>query len=480
MEITNEEILRVITELRNNDESPCIEAKENELEVEKFGKTISAISNSCLLENREYGYIIFGVKDKTWEIVGTNKKLSQYKVGNQDVFLYFSTLLTSGIDLKFFDNVEVENKIISVVKISSATHTPVSYKKEIYIRIGSHVKMAKDYPEKLRLLWSKTTGFNYEENIVRESTSKDEVLSLLDYKNYYLLKNLKVPETEEEILLSFEKEGMIVKNGDSYSIKALGALLFANDLKEFKLERKGIRIIVYSGKTKSKIIKQFTKTRGYAVGFKDLIKTIEAELPVEERFYDGIRETYEFYPKEIIRELVANAVIHQDLNITGFETRIELYEDRVEITNPGKALIDIWEFYNCNRSRNEKLAYFMREIGVCEELGSGVDRIVEISEQENRFTPKYLTNNENVNVKLFKEKSFSQMTDEDKINILYYHCCYKYSCEDYMNNASLRARFLLDDSKTSIDKISRLINKVKKLSLIKQGPAKTYIPFWAE
>ncbi len=45
MEITKEEILRLITELRNNDESPCIEAKENELEVEKFGKTISAISN---------------------------------------------------------------------------------------------------------------------------------------------------------------------------------------------------------------------------------------------------------------------------------------------------------------------------------------------------------------------------------------------------------------------------------------------------
>ena len=72
------------------------------------------------------------------------------------------------------------------------------------------------------------------------------------------------------------------------------------------------------------------------------------------------------------------------------------------------------------------------------------------------------------------------MTDDDKMNILYYHCGYKDSCEDYMNNASLRARFLLDDSKTSIDKISRLINKVKKLSLIKQGPAKTYIPFWAE
>lgn len=481
MGVTINEIEKIILELRKNGESSCVEAKETQLEKDKMGQTISAIANSCLLEGREFGYIIFGIKDKTWEIVGTPKRLSEYKVGNQEINLYILTQLSPGIEFEMIDDIIFEDKELSIIKISSSTHTPVAFKKELYLRIGSNVKAAKEFPEKLKILWGKSTGFDYEQSIVKEGLNEANVLNLLDYKNYYLIKNWHKAKTLDEIIFNLVKEGLIIKSNSGYSIKALGALLLANNLKDFNLERKGVRVIVYSGKTKSKIMKQLTGTRGYAVGFTNLIKTIERELPVEERFdSDGIRRTYEFYPKEIIRELVVNAIIHQDLNIKGFETRIEIYEDRIEITNPGKSLIDIWQFYNCNRSRNEKLAYFMREVGICEELGSGIDRIVEISEKENRFTPKYLTTDDAVNVKLFKEKDFNQMTDDDKMNILYYHCCYKYSSEDYMNNTSLRARFLLDNTKTSIDKISRLINKAKKLVLIKQGPSKSYIPFWAE
>lgn len=397
------------------------------------------------------------------------------------MLLYLSTLLSPRIDLKMADDIIIEGKNVSVIKIPAATHTPVSYKKEIYIRVGSNIKEGKEFPEKLKILWGKTTGFNYEQTIVKEEVTGDQVLEYLDYESYYQIKNWDIPKFSEEIIDDFQREGFIVKNDKFYNIKALGALLLANNLQDFELERKGIRVIVYSGKTKSKIQKQINGKKGYAVGFTNLIKSIEKELPIEERINDvGIRKVYEFYPKEIIRELVANAIIHQDLNVKGFETRIEIYEDRVEITNPGKALIDIWQFYNCNRSRNEKLAYFMREAGICEELGSGVDRIVEISERENRFTPKYITTEEHVNVKLFKEKDFNQMKDDDKMNILYYHCCYRYSSEDYMSNASLRTRFLLDNSKTSIDKITRLISKAKANNLIKPGPNKTYIPFWAE
>ncbi|MFR3298609.1 MAG: hypothetical protein ACLTQH_01885 [Fusobacterium sp.] len=50
---------------------------------------MSAISNS-LLENREYGYIIFGVKDKTWEIVGTNKNYLNIKL---EIKMYFYIFL---------------------------------------------------------------------------------------------------------------------------------------------------------------------------------------------------------------------------------------------------------------------------------------------------------------------------------------------------------------------------------------------------
>jgi len=154
-------------------------------------------------------------------------------------------------------------------------------------------------------------------------------------------------------------------------------------------------------------------------------------------------EVFEFYPQAIIRELIANAIIHQDLSMTGSEIKIEVYDNRVEITNPGKSVIDLWRFYDCNKSRNEKLAYYMRQLKLCEELGSGIDRIVEISELNNLFTPKFIITNEYVNAKLFREKKFEQMVEEDKINILYYHCCFRYSIEDYMTNSSLRNRFLL-------------------------------------
>lgn len=254
MDITIEEIESVIRDLKNRDaESPCIEVKETQLEKDKLGETISAISNSCLLEDREYGYIIFGVKDNTWEIVGTDKKLLNYKVGNQDIVLYLSTLLNPSIEFKMVDDIIIKEKKLSVIKIHTATHTPVSFKKEIYIRIGSNVKLAKEFPEKLKILWNKTTGFDYEQTIVKENITDEEVLGLLDYKNYYVIKKLIEPKSKEEIIMDLIKDGLIIKYEDRYKIKALGALLLANNLQDFNLERKGIRVIVYNGKTKSKI-----------------------------------------------------------------------------------------------------------------------------------------------------------------------------------------------------------------------------------
>lgn len=72
------------------------------------------------------------------------------------------------------------------------------------------------------------------------------------------------------------------------------------------------------------------------------------------------------------------------------------------------------------------------------------------------------------------------MADDDKLNILFYHCCFKYSIEEYMTNSSLRSRFGLDNSKSSTDKITNLIKKAKNFGIIKSGPSKSYIPFWAE
>ena len=141
MSLNINEVENIIEYLKqNNSETTWIEVKENKIEVDKLGETISAIANSCLLDDKDYGYIIIGIKDKTWEILGTSNRLSEYHLkGGQEVKLYISTMLLPRINFEFIDDYIIDNKKISVIKIPSATHTPIIYKNEIYLRIGSQI-----------------------------------------------------------------------------------------------------------------------------------------------------------------------------------------------------------------------------------------------------------------------------------------------------------------------------------------------------
>ncbi len=83
------------------------------------------------------------------------------------------------------------------------------------------------------------------------------------------------------------------------------------------------------------------------------------------------------YPELAIRELVANALIHQDFFISGAGPMVEIFENRIEITNPGSPLVSTARFIDTPpRSRNETLASMMRRFGICEERGSGIDKVI--------------------------------------------------------------------------------------------------------
>ena len=143
-----------------------------------------------------------------------------------------------------------------------------------------------------------------------------------------------------------------------------------------------------------------------------------------------------------MRELVANALIHQDFTITGTGPMVEIFEDRIEITNPGAPLVDIQRFVDTPpRSRNESLASFMRRIGICEERGSGIDKVVFEVELYRLPAPLFEAPGGFTRTVLFAHKALADMDTAERVQACYLHACLKHVTRDFLTNASLRERF---------------------------------------
>lgn len=279
---------------------------------------------------------------------------------------------------------------------------------------------------------------------------------------------------------------MIIKNDSSWAIKNLGAVLFARNLSAFKnLKRKAIRVIIYKGKSRVDAIKEQEGTRGYATAFEGLVKYIMDQLPTNEVIEKALRQQVKIYPEKAIREFVANALIHQDFSITGTGVMIEIFSDRIEITNPGIPLVDTNRFIDtAPKSRNESLASLMRRLNICEERGSGIDRAVEAIELYQLPAPKFLKGEDYTRVIMYALVPLGEMDKEDRIRACYQHTCLHYVSNQVVNNQSIRKRFNI--SKNNVSYASKILTEAMESGLIKPSDPDnaskkyaTYIPFWA-
>mgnify|MGYP006888937971 CR=1 FL=1 len=115
----------------------------------------------------------------------------------------------------------------------------------------------------------------------------------------------------------------------------MGAILFANRLGDFEasLARKGVRFVAYDGVNRAApVTHRHDGQKGYATGFEGLVGYLNDLLPKNEHIGTALREAHPLFPELAIRELVANALIHQDMTVTGAGPQIELFSDRIEIT----------------------------------------------------------------------------------------------------------------------------------------------------
>ena len=477
----------IINEARkHSSELPWIEFKHNNYDPQEIGEYVSALANTAALFNQEHAFLIWGIDDTTHDVLGTTFRPQSERVKGQSLDLWISTQLDPQVQF-YFHTTTIEDKPVVLLEIGRAFSTPVKFRGEDYIRIDSHKKKLKDYPDTERELWAIFSRTPFEIMIAMENVSGDFVLRELDFAAYFELLSLDLPSDKTKIIEALAEDGMIVKaETGNYNITNMGAILFAKRLSDFpSLTRKSVRVIKYEGNDRiSAASKEQIGGKGYANGFEGLISYINNLLPNNEVLGQALRRVVPMYPEVAIRELVANALVHQNFFMQGTSPLIEIFTDRLEITNPGSPLIDQARFVDHPPvSRNEKLASFLRRIGVCEERGSGYDKVVFQTEFYQLPAPEIEIYNDHTKVILYAHKEFSKMSKDDRYRACYLHACLKRVNRDVMTNSSLRERFKIDAKNSSM--ITRLLNDTCAVGLIKISPDSTsdknrkYLPFWA-
>ncbi len=319
----------------------------------------------------------------------------------------------------------------------------------------------------------------------RTGQSAQQVVDALDTQALFELLHLPYPTERGGVIERLLNERLIDRIDGGFAIRRLGALLLAKRLDEFPdLARKSPRVVVYTGASKLETRLDQVGMKGYAVGFSGLVGFITAQLPQNEVIEDALRKEVKLIPEIVIRELVANALIHQDFSMGGASVMIEIYSNRVEISNPGEPLVPVERFIDGYQSRNERLAALMRRMGICEEKSSGIDRVVHAAEVLQLPAPDFRAGHRRTVVALSGPKDFDAMDREDRVRACYQHCALKWVMSERMTNQSLRDRFHLPESKSAI--VSQVIAATIEMGLIKPdekvGASRKYaryLPFWA-
>lgn len=471
--------------LSDASEIGCVEFKHNKDNPEMIGKLCSALSNTARIEGKDFAYVVWGIEDETHNIVGTTFNPDTKKKGNQVFIMWLANMLSPRITLSFRTINHPKGNLV-LLEIPATLSTPVEFERVAYIRIGSATPRLSDFPDYYLKLIEKLRSYNWEKGIAKSFVTSDDVLKLIEYPVYFKYTNQNLPTNKEGILEKLVADRLIVKDvGGHWNITNLGAILFAENLDNFdtSLSRKGIRFVAYDGDNRASTVKQrIDGKRGYAKAFDGVVSYINNLLPVNERIGSTQRKPTLVFPEIAIRETIANALIHQDMTISGTGPLIELFNTRLEITNPGKSLVKTDRMIDLPpRSRNEALASLMRRMEMCEEQGTGLDKVI-ISIEVNQLPPPKFQELENsMRVILLAPRSFADMTVAERVRACYQHAIIKYLDGQKMKNSTLCERLGID--KKNAAQASTIIKKALENKYIKpadpEHPRGGYEPIWA-
>lgn len=432
------------------------------------------------LANEGGGHLVLGVTDRVpRQVVGTQAFLTTSSLNEiKSRIVEKLHIRVDAVDLHHPDG-----RVLVFEVPARPPGYPLNFDGTYLMRAGGD--LVPMTPDQLRRIFSEGQP-DWLSQYAQDGADASDVIALLDTQSYFDLLRRPYPTTREAVMSRLAAEGLIVQSSGGWSITNLAVILLAKRLDTFApaLARKAARVVIYEGIDKAQTREDMPGNRGYAAGFAGLVDFVHSSAPQNRSVEQVVREEVKMFPKQALRELIANALVHQDFQINGATVMIEIYADRVEISNPGIPPIQIDRFIDEYRSRNERLADIMRRLGICEEKGSGVDKVVKAAEVFQLLAPDFRVGELRTTAVLFAHQDFAVMTKPDRMRACYQHSCLMYVSNRRMSNQSLRDRFGVSESKVAA--VSLVISAAKDAGLIKPDESETsstryarYLPFWA-
>lgn len=300
-----EYLKETVSGLLKSTDTDCVVFVDHESDIDELGRYISALANQAVLYSKPYAYALWGINSKSREVVGT-----EFSPDTTDFVIFLSTNTHFSLDI-----VEYEEKRIVVLEVRCAVDTTIQYKGDEYILHNEQPDRLSNFQDEEKQIWRRLdTPVAFENQAAMENVPIELVYRYLDCNKLFDLLNIPYPQSTMGVIntlrdLRFVKE----QNTGKYTITNLGALLLARRLSVFSsVQYKAVRVLRYDGTDITQGAKEQVGGKGYLVGFEGLIEYIMKSLPTHEVIDGAIRKQVCDFPVLSVRELVANALIHQD------------------------------------------------------------------------------------------------------------------------------------------------------------------------
>lgn len=364
----------MLEELLTKEEGKTLEFKENTKFLQKIVQTIVAFANTA------GGTLVIGIKDKTKDVIGLANVLEEEERIANAIADSVSPLLIPSLQLHTW-----RDRDLLLVSVPHGFGPYYIKSKGIeegtYVRFGSTNRLA-DATTILEIQRLK------EHKYFDEQPNFDCAVNEI---NFDLAKDLFATISKKLTDRTAKSLGLIVQ----YHAKELpsngAVLLFSDHYKDFFPDAI-IRLGRFSGKDKSQIIDQQTLEVPISTALEPIIAFIRRHTSIAAEIGETRRKDIPQYPPTVVREAVINALLHTDYSIKGASIQLAIFEDRIEITNPGCLPFGLSfeaALSGISQLRNRVIGRVFRELNLIEQWGSGLGRMLNICGQQGIPLPKF-------------------------------------------------------------------------------------------